>query len=1133
MQKLSKTKHLVLRLLCLFLLLFPESLLGNHSIQFTKNQVRVSATQMTIEEIFGVIEKNSDYVFIYTPNSELNKRKSIDIKNGTVDHALNTILANTNLSYEVKGKQVIIYEENKSGVKNLSTQQAQKKILISGTITDENGETLIGVSISEKSSSNQTMSDIEGKFSLAVDSENTIIVASYIGYNKKEVKVGSTRVFNIVLTEATSDLDEVIVVGYGTTTKRSTVSAISQVKAEELEELPITNVTQGLAGRSPGLIIKSTGGGLNSESTITIRGGGTPLVIIDGIARDYNDFTAISPNDIESFQVLKDASATAVYGSRASNGILQITTKRGKTGVPSINYSFNQSWSQPMNWPKKINSHDKAYYINMANYNDGYDKPYSDEDLRMYADGSDPYGHPNTDWQKLTLNDWAPQTKHNLSLTGGSENNKYFFSLGHVDQGSLYKSGNHNMSRTNYRLSQVSTITSIGLTVTAQLDGYLYNYSHPYTSTSSGTYGIFSHVQNKSPMQLAVNKNGLPYQGGDNPVAETAKDAGYIKDRNNMANGLLNLEWDLPWVKGLKLRASGNYRLYTDDRKEWRKDAAQYAWDSTEPVYLSQPQLKKSTSKGYSYTLQYFADYTKKIAQHSLNVLGGYEATYGFSNNEWLSREQYQFPIDQINPGPQTTMKNGGGESENGRAGWIGQIKYNYAYKYFLEASMRYDGSDNFPENKRWGTFYSGSVGWSLGDEAFMVNLRDKNIINMLKLRASYGQVGADNWGESGSTFYINRFSYLPSYGLDGASYVVDGKLVQGFYEGSIPSQYISWFTTDQFDMGFDFSSLNDRLYGMFDYFYYKTKGFLYAPDPLDVGYVDPLGVSLPKVKTDGEHRRAGFEMQLGWRDSYQGFSYDISFNYTKFDQLWASDPSESLESKKNPYKRTTQEKGYYGVGYENLGFYQNANDVYNSVRRLSSTNITGGDIKYSDFNGDGVIDAADQIRIGKNSFPRANYGMNMNLGYKGISLGILLQGATRFDMYLSSAYQLNNADSGTTPVYEFQTDFWRPDNTNALYPRLVSSNGVNGSNNMTSSDFWLVNGAYLRMKELRIGYNFKYAALKQLNWLKNMQVTVSAQNLFTVSDATKYGLDPETASSEGYSYPNERVFAINFNLGF
>ncbi|MDO5664407.1 MAG: SusC/RagA family TonB-linked outer membrane protein, partial [Bacteroidia bacterium] len=606
----------------------------------------------------------------------------------------------------------------------------------------------------------------------------------------------------------------------------------------------------------------------------------------------------------------------------------------------------------------------------------------------------------------------------------------------------------------------------------------------------------------------------------------------YAKIQKNM---LYYNDLTIPWVDGLELRTSANYRNYTETHKKWRKDPALYSWESEVPIYLAQPQLFHDAKNEASLTMQYFAEYKNTFGAHFVNVLGGYESTSVSGDYYSEKRTDYAFPFDQMNIGPAGTQTNSGYEWDSGRAGWIGQLKYNYDNRYFVEASMRYDGSDNFPKNRRWGTFYSGSLGWVLSDEAFTAPLKDKHIIDLLKLRASYGQVGLDNWGDENDPYHLWRFEYLTSYNYSPKGYVMDGKYVPSFTEGSIPSPDITWFTTNQSNMGFDFASLNNRLYGSFDYFYYQTTGFLYAPDPLKTGYTDPLGQSLPRIKTNGELRRGGIEFQLGWRDNIGNFKYDISANYTRYKEFWNRQPTEAPTSLMNPYTRSTQAYNYYGTMLTNLGYYKDANDVLNSPKAEASYNLTGGDIKYKDVNGDGKIDNADHLRLGNPSKPRSNYGININLGYKGWGFSMLLQGAPKFDMYAGDALRMSSGQTagGMNVIYDFQTNYWTPENVNAMFPRLMSNTGLNGYNNYQYSDFWLINGAYIRLKDFNLNYDFKYKLLKKINWLSTCRVSFTGQNVFTFSDVTKYGLDPENSSMENYGYPNERVFAINLNLGF
>lgn len=1090
--------------------------------------ITISKKNASINSVLKEIRAQTGYDFFFEDSSiDGSKKIDIRIKNGSIEEVLTSCFQDESVSYTISGNAIVIRER----LNVLPAEAIAVQRILNGTVMDAEGNALAGVSVSVKGTVEGTTTNSDGIFQIEVNAGD-VLVFSYVGFTTQEVIVGNRQSIDVILVEQVSDLDEVMVVGYGTSTKRSLISSVSSVKVEELQDLTITNMTQGLAGRAPGVIAHGSGGGVDKRSTISIRGGGTPLVVIDGIIRSYDDFVNLSPQDIQEFSILKDAAATAVYGSRAAYGILQVTTKRGTEGAPIVSYSLNKSWSQPEIWPAQLESYDRAIYTNLARANDGLDERYSDQALQAILDGSDPRSYGNYDVRSLVLRDFAPQTKHNINMTGGNEAHHYFVSIGNTHQESLYKSGRHDMNRTNLLLTESATVSSIGLKAVASIDAYVQRSEHPYTAASNSYYQVFSHIQNRNPMGPSVNQFGLPLVGANNPVATTAKDAGYMQNNTTQANGNLSLLWTLPWLEDLTLRATGNYRYLASKQKNWRKDAAQYEWDSREPEYATIPLLNHTNNSSYSYTLQYFATYQKQIAAHQFNVLGGYEATYGFSDNYWLQRENFPFPIDQIGVGDVSTQTNSGGESEFGRAGWIGQLKYNYGHKYFFEGSLRYDGSDNFPENRRWGTFYSGAVGWSIADEHFMRSLKERNVFNMLKIRASYGEIGLDNWD---SPFSIGRFAYLTSYNYNNKAWVVDGRYAPGFSEGAVASPDITWFTTQQTDIGLDFSSLRDRLYGSFDYFYYRTKGFLYTPNPLEVGYTAPLGRGLARVSTDGEHRRAGIEVQLGWRDQINEFGYDVSFNVTKFDQLWAVKPDESESSLMNPNTRATHQVGYYGNLHRSLGFYTDYNDVYNSVKRIESYDLMAGDLKYQDFNGDGKIDGADQIRLGNSTFPRANYGVNVKLNYKSFFFNFLLQGATNFDMYLGDANRGSSGQigGGLNVIYEYHTDFWTPDRTDALYPRLMSSPGMNGNNNYIGSDFWLINGAYLRFKDFNLGYDFKGVALKNVNWVSRATLSFTGQNIFTISESTKFGLDPENASTEGYGYPNERVLGLNLNITF
>lgn len=1008
------------------------------------------------------------------------------------------------------------------------TSSTAPKTTVKGHVVDADGQPAIGATVRVKGGKIGSVTDIDGNFTLEGVAPGTSLEITLIGFQPTEVKWTGTPL-NITLKEDIVNLDEIVVVGYSSTTRRDLISSVSQVKSEQIGGLPSTNIVQSLAGRSPGMIITAHGGGINARPTVSIRGGGTPLYVIDGIIRNEDDFANLAPNDIKSISILKDASATAVYGSRASNGIVQVETNSGLEGRPSVDFDMTFSWSQPHNWPQKMHSYERAYYGNLARRNDGLDDYYSDEAIEAMRTGSDPLNYSDTDWRKLVCREWSPQSKYNIRVSGGSKINQYYISGGHIDQQGIYRSGNNWMKRTTFRLTDKVFIEPIGLHANATIDGYYQSDNHPFTSMCGDAAKVFSVINNARPTLPGLNKYGLPCNVNDNAVNFTAPDAGYKRNHWTVINTKGDLIWDCLWVDGLRVRYSGDYRYFNTRRKNWMKDGATYNYDSMEPIYAGVPELELSNDNGYSYTNQVFVEYNNRFGKHRVGALAGYENYYTKSSNIWLKRVKYDFPIDQISVGPEEGQTNGGSEAELGRAAWIGQVKYSFDDRYLVEASIRHDGSDCFAPGHRWGNFYSGSLGWRIIQEKFMRSIAERNIFNELKLRASYGETGLDD--------SAGRFQYLTSYSLNTKGCVINGKLVPTFSEGNLPSPDLTWYTTRQTDIGLDFSSLNTRLYGTIDYFYYSTKGYLV--NPTGQSYLNTMiGIGMPKVASDSEFRREGVEFQFGWRDHVGDFTYDVSANFTWYNKMWARIDDEAESSYLNPYLRRQQRReDYYAAMYHNLGYFESAADVMNSPginNALNTGNMTAGDIKYEDTNGDGKIDGNDQRYLGSQNTPHGQFGINLNFSFKGFYLTALFQGATNFDMYIPGSVAMQTGQATNMPVmFEYQTDFWTVDNRNAQYPRLMSNTPDNADNNYQSSDFWLVNGRYIRLKDMQLGYDFKYSLLKRMTWISRCRLGLSGQNLFTLSDAKKYGLDPETGSVGNAAYPVERVLAVTLNLGF
>lgn len=1004
-----------------------------------------------------------------------------------------------------------------------ATTQQSRNEKITGVVEDENGEPIIGATIKVMGTIIGTITDLDGRFSINA-SRKDILQISYIGYKVKEVVIGKEKELRITIDEDTKALDEVIIVGYGTTSKRKTTAAIANVNAEDIAKVPTANITQSLAGRAPGLIVNTAGGGINNYSSISIRGGGSPLFVIDDVICEERDFRNLNPQDVDQMTILKDAASTAVYGARAADGIILVVTKQGKAGKMSISYDFNYNWSQPTIMPKKLNSYDAAYYVNMGLTNDGQVARFLPEEMDKFADGSDPHYYPNVNWQELAMNNFAPEQKHTLTVTGGSEKVKAYTSFSYYDQQSIYKFNTNNLQRYNFRTNLVADFKEAGIKVISGIEGYITKSREPYSGTGGNYTSVWSHIQNKLPWENAYNQYGQLNNIPDNPMAEISPEAGYSQEEILTASANLQLQWTVPGVPGLRLRGLANYHVNSDRSKNWQKSPVMYDWDGN-PNTPSKPNLNKSTWFRTMYTIQGFANYDRAFNKvHTISATAGIEASKVMYDNNTLGRKEYLLDVDQINAGPVASSINGSNEGVQARAGVVVQAKYDYASKYIVDASMRYDGSDNFPKGKRWGTFYAGSAAWVVSEEAFWSDIKEKHIFDQFKIRGSYGEIGQDRG--------ISRYSYLQSYELSERGYLLGGKFYPGFSEGALVSKDITWYTTKSMNIGFDFASLNNRLSGSAEYFRMSTKGYLTTPSY--VSYTDPLGISLPQVKSNGENIRQGGEFIVQWKEKRGEFEYAVSANFTYFDSYWNVNPYESETDLKNPYKRSTQAKGYWGIGYESEGFYKNQDDVMNSPKRQNSVNLGAGDVKYTDFNGDGIIDGNDQHRIGKNGSPRGQYGISGDVSYKGWFMNMLWQGATAKDFYFGDKLQGQGSAYGyLSVIYDFQADVWTPDNAGAQFPRLRSTPSYNGSNNFESSDFWLVNSGYIRLKNISIGYDFKRTLLKRVAWLNKCNVSLSGYNLLTFSKSTDYDIDPEIGEGNLYTYPVSKVYAINFSLGF
>lgn len=990
----------------------------------------------------------------------------------------------------------------------------QKEHTVTGIVTDDAGEALIGVSVKVKGTTVGTITDFDGHFSLEAPIGSQLEF-SYIGYKTQILTVGNAPV-KLKMKEDSQALDEVIVIGYGTTSTRKMVGAVTAMKTDKIDQLPFSNTASALQGRTPGVIIQQGGAEPGATPTISIRGGGAPLYVIDGVVREAQDFNSLNSSDIEKISILKDASATAVYGARAGNGIVLVQTKRGKEGQTKIEYTGGLDFSSPVVLPSRVNTAEYTGAANQAAAYDGIDPIYSDDVIA---------GLPDTDWQGLALRKSAVQQRHNLSFSGIKGGVNYYTAIGILDQGSLFKEG-HNDKYTRYNLrSNVSTtFDPIGLEVGVNIDG-AWERKHP---TIKGSYTVWRDIMSAKPTIAAYNPDGTYSALSLHPLAYLDKRSGYNNNDDKYANIQLYANWNVPFVKGLKAGFTGNFRISDYNSKSFNANAPQYTSDGTE-IPKDFRSLQMSNTWGWRNSFDVNVQYDRNIGKHNFELQGVYSFQQTFSENFWAYREGFiSSDFDQLFAGDASTQQNSGFAEKSARVGYVGRLKYDYAGKYLFEGNFRVDGSDNFAKGSRFGFFPSAAVAWVISEESFMKELNKMNILNFLKLRVSYGQVGLEGLEGLNIDDYRNmRFRYIPAYSYNSKGYVIDEKFVSSFSEGPLVSDDLSWYTKDVFDLGIDLTTLRNRLSASFDYFYYRTKGYLISPQNR---YTTPLGKALPQVKSKSVHRRAGFEMNMRWKDSVSDFNYEIGFNITSYNELWETKEDESMSSLMNPKKRVTHTKNYYGIAYHNDGLYQNGQQILDSPRREASNELKPGDIAYQDINGDGKIDGEDQVRIGKPTFPSVSYGIDFSLDYKGFFVNGLFQGTGERYRALDEFMRGTHTEALT---YKFQLDYWRPDNTDAMFPRMSTMTGLNGNNNYgVGSDFWYHNAAYFRLKSLQIGYDFKKILLKDNKLISALRLSLLGTNIFTISDVNDF-YDPELNTNTGYGYPTQKTYSIVLNIGF
>ena len=957
------------------------------------------------------------------------------------------------------------------------------------------GEPVIGATVLVKGVSTGTATDMDGNFTLNVASKAVLVVSS-IGYETQEVPVNGRTLINVVLKSDVVALKDVVVVGYGVQKKVNLTGAVSSLSTDELEGKPIANVLEAMQGTTPGLVIQQGTSTPGSVPSINIRGLNTmnnndPLVIIDGIE---GSLANLNPADIEQVSILKDASSTAIYGSRASNGVVLVTTKKGKAGKVEISYDFMYGVQQPTSLPKIADSWVYAELYNEAAVNSGRSAKFTPEQIAQYRNGG-----PNVNWVKELYNRNSPQSSHSVSMTGGNDQLSYMASLGYLDQSSMFKGPDYGYKRYNARLNVSHKVTNnFTLNLTSQFA------RNDIKEHAYWTEWIIEQANRMPPIYPIKNEDGsYNYPAGSNSNGlQRLEEGGYRQNVNDELLGTIQAEWEV--YKGLKLIGSAGGRVWNNKLHENRK-----AFEGTGD---SENKLTEQFYRSKNITTNLMVTYNTKIGKHSIGGLLGY-AYEGFSEKQFSTSRLTEDSKYDIFVGDLSGDKvsNTGSASDWAIYSGFARATYNYDEKYLLEFNIRNDYSSYFAKGNRSGVFPSFSAGWRISEEKFWSVL--KPYVPSLKIRGSWGLVGNNR---------IGAYQYMQTVSVkNGISF--GDKLAQTA-EFASANPDLKWETTRMANIGFELGLLNNDLNITFDCFNNRTKDILVnLPVPGLFGNGAPIQ-NAGKVETRGWELSVNYRLKTG--PVVHNFAGNISDSFnevidTRGTEIIGGSDVQTIIKEGYPL--------YSYYAYRSDGFFQNEEECQKGPH-LEGITPKPGDIRYLDKNGDGVIKPDDDRFIVGNDFPRYTFGFTYGLEYKGFDFSMMWQGVGKRNKWMrgESVEAFHNNNEG--PVMDFHQDRWTPNNPDATYPRLTM--GAEFANNAAKSDFWIQDAKYLRLKNAQIGYTFPQQWMKKL-YVKNLRIFASVQNPLTFTKM-KGGWDPEyTGDGSGRAYPVARVYSFGLNVKF
>jgi len=1115
---------LTMRLTLFLLVISVFSAFSNTYAQKTKLDINVQ--NRTVKDVLNEIESQSEFFFMYNNKQvDVERIVNLDAKATTVDVVLQKLFSGTDVNFKVVNRQILLFPTNAI---NLSAQQQGNKV--SGKITDQTGAPLPGVAIVVKGTTMGIVTDTDGKYSLSNIPNNATLVYSFMGMGTKEIVYKGQPVQNLALTEDAVGVEEVVVIGYGTAQKKNLIGAVDKIGANLLEDRPVSNAMQALQGASANLVIQQKSMNPNDNSmNINIRGVSTmnnndPLVVIDGLITEMESLNKLNPADIENVSVLKDAGSAAIYGSRSSNGVILVTTKKGtKNSKPVVRLNTLAGMQDTKVLYTPVKGYENALLRNQALINGGSSPIYTPAQIRDFQQKGD------GEWFLNGILQNALQQNYNASISGGNETSTYMVSAGYYNQESNFV-GNFGVERYNFRTNLVNEYGKFKIIALMAYNRTMQNAPNASAGTLIVDGGRIPNYYN-----YKMKADNGHYLINDvlsefNPLG-LLEAGGYQKKDDDNFNGSLNLEYKI--IKGLTAKGLIGLDLSANHR---------YIRGLEVPFYASETAIVPSS---FANSTRNTEDYNEKKyilnTQFMLDYNGTFNEVHNFTGLLGVSNESYTRQANEIkkkytdpdlglpesdtelDPSSYNTPQQ---TQERSIYSLFGRLGYNYKNKYYSEFSFRYDASSKFAKDYRWGFFPSVSAGWRASEENFMASYKEK--VGDLKIRGSYGVLGNQN---------VDDYSYFTTYSVYTNSYGFNNQAVSGT-GFSFGNSELRWEESANFNIGADASFLKNKLYVSLDYFNKMTSNILLTPVVPTV-----FGGAVAKENA-GKMRNQGWEATIGFRTKTGAFNHNISLNVAdSWNEVTDYGGNEQIDPSDQMLKiiREGEALGSY-FGYKTDGYFQNYTEIENSALPIGAT-VQPGDVRYKDVNKDGVIDDKDRQVLG-NAFPRYTFGLNYELKWKGFDLGMLVQGVGKRDMFLRGELVEPFHSNYSYVMYTHQLDYWTPTNTDARWPRLSSPGSASNTNNyQKSSDIYIFNASYIRLKNIQVGYTLPNQITSKIG-VQKCRISVNAQNLFTLSNVSF--IDPESSefgsnmggtggagANSGRNYPTLKYYGFGLDLEF